>query len=137
MRANLTSGPAFVTAVVPFDEVAIGLRHRPVTGKLAGAYCALQRTREYFGKACGFQSIPKPLGLGLAFLCQRKVGQSGVLARYSPLGRTMPNQVYIRKRSAHMNAPSSGCTLTSKLQLRASRCQPRTLRWCDRWRRHP
>ncbi len=88
-RSDLRRRQPFVTAVVPLDEVGVGLDMLQ-PGELRGFLRATQRTRENKGEAAVGDQAGHPLRLLLTEQSQRDVGATGVLATRAPLGGAMP-----------------------------------------------
>src|SRR6185436_9896547 len=101
LAEDLGGAASFVGAVVPFDEVAIDLRHATKARKLAGPGCALQRAREYLRERQSAQALAEAPRILLAALRQRDVGQTGVLTGQAPRSFAMAGQIDGGQRFAH------------------------------------
>src|SRR5438552_16335572 len=77
---DLDSAAAFILAIVPLDQIRIGLGLLAEACELACPDGALQRTGEYLCKAQPAQPGPECPGIGFAPLGQRQIGSPGMLA---------------------------------------------------------
>src|SRR5882724_5599518 len=98
---DLDRAPAFILAIVPFDQIRIGFGLLAETSQLASPDGALQRAGEDLCKAQPAQPRPERPGIGFAALGQRQIGSPGMLTRQAPGGLAVPRQIDDRKRFSH------------------------------------
>ncbi len=84
--ADFRGGEAFVSAVVPFEEVGVGLGAIGIAGQTASFARPLQRAGEDQGKGMGTETGADRQSLLLAVGGEREVGESGVSAGKAPKG---------------------------------------------------
>ena len=101
-RSNLRRGQAFVAAVVPLDEVGVGLDVRQ-PGELRGFLRANQRTRKNQREAAVGDETGDACGLFLTERTERDVGATGVLATGAPFGGAVPQAARARREAARVS----------------------------------
>src|SRR5229473_125231 len=101
LGVDLRSASTLVFAVVPFEQVAINIGLGAEASQFACAGCTPQRTGKYPGETPSPELFPKLVGVALAAVGQRQIGQSGVLARETPRGLTVPCEVNDGKCFTH------------------------------------
>ena len=96
LAQDLGGADTLVFAVIPFDEVRLGLGFdlRPWTkpGERAGARGTLERACQHPDEAEPAQPLAEPPRLLLAGRGQRQVGEASVLARQAPFGLAMAGE---------------------------------------------
>src|SRR5262245_8383704 len=72
---NLLGALALVLAIVPFEEVAVGLCCGGEASQLAGPGCALQRAGENLGECQALQALAESTRVVLSALGQGQIGE--------------------------------------------------------------
>src|SRR5262249_37902066 len=93
LRQDLGGATALVLAVVPFDQIGIGCRHRGEAGQLARPERTSQGTGEHPGERQRPPPLSQPAWVALAALSQREIREPGVLPRERPRRLPVPRQV--------------------------------------------
>src|SRR2546425_10478142 len=68
---DVSRAPAFVLAVVPFDQVGVNLGHRPEPSQFAGPHGPTQGARKYRRECHRVQPLTKLSRIALSVLGQR------------------------------------------------------------------
>src|SRR5215813_3298774 len=91
----------FVAPVVPLEEIRVDLGQIAEAGSLAGVGRALERAGEDPSEVASLETTAQRVGLALARLGQRQIGQARVLAGQGPGRFTVPGKIENRQPFAH------------------------------------
>jgi hypothetical protein len=102
---DVSSNPALILAVVPFEQVSVDFSHSSKARQLTGPGDTLQRAGKHLGESYSPQPFLEPARIAFATFCQRQVRKSRVLARERPRGLSVPGKVNDRKHFVHQFTP--------------------------------
>src|SRR5580704_640120 len=105
-RMNIDRPPAFILAIIPFDQIGVDFRHAAEAGQLARPLRTLQRAGKHLDESQPAQPLAESAGVALSTVGQWKVGPTGMLAGEAPRGLSVPRQINDRKQFAHAAARS-------------------------------
>src|SRR5262245_55069080 len=102
--------PAFIPAVIPFEQIGIDFSGSAEPGQFAGSNRATQRTREHFRESHSGESFAEPSRHVLATLGEREIAAPRVLTGNRPRGFAVSGEVYDGQGAAHDEmAPNGLC----------------------------